>query len=190
MTVVFSEEQIQARVKEMAQEISRAYAGEVLHAVGILENGFMFQADLVRQLSIPVVCQFLKMETQDSADGAHPWRKIEYGHLGDVAGKNLLLVDAMVDSGITLDHLVQQLLLRKPKSLRIAALVNREDRRRVSLQVDYPGFTWDGGHLAGYGLDQNGLYRNLPYVAAIAPQAAGMAQGERGKSIEEGAGRK
>jgi hypoxanthine phosphoribosyltransferase len=80
---------------------------------------------------------------------------------------HLLLVDAMVDSGITLDHLMQQLTLKKPKSLRTAALVNREDRRRVALPLAYVGFTWEGGHLIGYGLDHKGLYRNLPYMASM-----------------------
>ena len=169
MKTVFSEKQIQQRVDALAEQISRDYQGETLHAVGILESGFMFLADLVRRLEGPVVCHFLKMESVDTAETGTPRRNILYGSFGDVAGNNLLLVDAMVDSGITLDHLVQQLLLKKPKSLRTAALVNREDRRRVPLELDYVGFSWTGDHLVGYGLEKDGLYRNLPYVAAMAP---------------------
>ena len=168
METVFSEEQIQARIQLMAREISRDYGRETIHAIGMLESGFVFLADLVRKITSPVVCHFLKMDMVDSQAAGHlPVRSILYGSLGEVAGKHLLLVETMVDSGVTLDHLAQQLLLKNPKSLRTAALVDREDRRRVALPLAYVGFKWEGGHLIGYGLDQNGLYRNLPYLAAL-----------------------
>lgn len=168
MQAVFSEEQIQKRIQAMGQDISRDYGQEVVQAVGILEDGFMFLADLVRRVTAPVVCHFLKVEVVDSQESGHqPRRNIVYGSLGEVQGKNILLVDAMVESGITLDHLVQQLTLKKPKSIRTAALVSREDRRKVPVQIDYEGFNWDGGRLVGYGMAENGLYRNLPYVASI-----------------------
>jgi hypoxanthine phosphoribosyltransferase len=171
LKIAFSEEQIQTRVRAMAEEISRQYDGEVVHAVGILENGVMFLADLVRRLSCPVVCHFLKMETvEDSVEAGHqPRRSILYGPVGNIGGQNILLVDMLVDSGITLDHLVQQMLLiHKPKSLRTAAMVDREDRRRVPFRLDYTGFPWVGTNLlVGYGLAKDGLYRNLPYVAEL-----------------------
>jgi len=152
----------------MGEQISGDYAGEPVYAVGILENGFMFVADLVRRFTCPVVCHFLTMETVDTQETGHQERRnIAYGHLPNVEGKNILLVDALVDSGITLDHLVQQLWVKKPKSVRTAALVDREDRRRVLLHLNYAGFAWDGGHLVGYGMEKGGLYRNLPYVATL-----------------------
>jgi hypoxanthine phosphoribosyltransferase len=172
LETAFSEEQIQERIQLMGKEISKDYGQEPLHAIGILDAGFMFLADLVRKISTPVVCHFLKMEMADSQESGHqPVRSILYGSLGEVEGNHILLVETMVDSGITLDHLAQQLSLKKPKSLRTAALVNREDRRRVALPLAYVGFTWDGGHLVGYGLDQNGLYRNLPYLGAVSSNA-------------------
>ena len=172
MNTVFSEDQIRERITRLAQEISKDYGQETIHVVGILESGFIFVADLVRKITSPVVCHFLKMEMVDRQETGHqPWRSIVYGSLGEVAGKHLLLVDLMVDSGITLDHLMQQLMMKSPKSLRTAALVNREDRRRVALPLTYVGFTWEGGHLIGYGLAQDGLYRNLPYIAAVNPGA-------------------
>jgi len=168
LKVAFSEEQIQTRVRAMAEQISRDCNQEVLHAIGILDEGFMFLADLVRRLSCPVVCHFLKMESTDSREAGHqPRRSILYGPVGDISGQNILLVDMVVDSGITLDHLVQQMLLHRPKSLRTAVLLDREDRRRVDLRLDYAGFPWTGGHLVGYGLEHSGLYRNLPYVAEL-----------------------
>jgi hypoxanthine phosphoribosyltransferase len=169
LKTAFSEEQIQARVGAMAEEVSRAYEKEVVHAVGILENGFMFLTDLVRRLSCPVVCHFLKMETvEDSVEAGHqPRRSILYGPVGNISGQNILLVDMLVDSGITLDHLVQQMLLHKPKSLRTAALVDRAEGRKVEFRPDYAGFPWSGSRLVGYGLEKDGLYRNLPYVAEL-----------------------
>ena len=164
----FSEDQIQERVQMMGKEISKDYGQENVYVIGILEAGFMFMADLVRKITSPVVCNFLKMEMADSQESGHqPVRSIMYGTLGEVEGKHLLLVETMVDSGVTLDHLTQQLALKKPKSLRTAVLINREDRRRVALPLAYVGFTWDGGHLAGYGLGYNGLYRNMPYLGAM-----------------------
>lgn len=170
MKVAFPEEQIQARTREMAEAISRDYGKEVVYAFGLLENGFMFHADLVRRLTCPVICGFVKMEIVDTVESGHqPRRNIVYESLGDIAGKNILLVDALVDSGITLDHLIQQLLFHQPKTVRTAALVDREDRRRVPLRLDYAGFSWSGNHLVGYGLEKDGLYRNLPYVAELPP---------------------
>ena len=158
----------------MAEEISRDFGSEVVHAIGILEEGFIFLADLVRRLSCPVVCHFLKMQTADSVETGHqPRRNILYGPVGDISGQNILLVDMLVDSGITLDHLVQQMLLHKPKTLRTAALVDRQDRRRVDFRLDYAGFQWNGNHLVGYGLEKGGRYRNLPYVAELTAEGTG-----------------
>jgi hypoxanthine phosphoribosyltransferase len=170
LEVVFSEEQISHRVQELGEQISRDYGSDEVHAIGILDNGFVFLADLVRKMSCPVICHFVRMETTDTFLGDFPIRSIGYGPIADIQGKNILLVDALVDSGITLDHLVQQLKMKKPKSVRTAALIDRESRRRVSFQVDYAGFAYDGNHLLGYGMEKNGLYRNVPYVAAIPPK--------------------
>ena len=173
MKIVFSEEQIHNRVRAMAEDISRDHGNEVVHVVGILENGFVFLSDLIRVLRCPVVCHFMVMEAVDSTEAGHQTRRnIAYGPIGDITGKHILLVDAVVDSGITLDHLIQLLQSHNPKSLRTAVLVDREDRRRVDCRVDYAGFQWTGGRLVGYGLEKDGLYRNLPYVAELPPDAS------------------
>ena len=167
MKTAFSEEQIQVRVRALAEEISRDYNGEIVHAIGILESGFMFLADLTRRLTVPVECSFLQMESQDVDEEGHPVRRITFSSPGPIKGQHVLLVDAMVDSGITLDHLVQQIQMQRPRSVKTAVFINREDHRRVSLRIDYLGFTWKGEHLVGYGMDKGGLNRNLPYVAAL-----------------------
>jgi len=177
LQVVFSEEQIRKRVLELASDISRDYGDEAIHVVGILGNCFIFVADLVRQLTCPVVCHFTKMEFRDTVTGTQELRSIVYDPIAGLKGKNVLLVDVLIDSGITIDHLVQQLLLKKPKTVQTAALVDREDRRRLPFRVNYAGFSWEGGHLVGYGMEKDGLYRNLPYVAAI-PTAVNATSGE------------
>lgn len=161
------------RVLAMAHDISRDHGEEVVHVYGILQNAFIFMADLVRTVRCPVICHFMEMESVETKEAGHqPWRKIGYGSIGDVAGQNILLVDAVVDSGITFDHLAQQLLLHNPKSLRTAVLISREDRRRVDCRLDYVGFQWTGGRLVGYGLDKDGSCRNLPYVAELPAEAS------------------
>src|SRR3970282_353262 len=103
----------------MGEEISRNFGKEQVHVIGILENGFMFLADLVRRLTCPVLCEFVTISATDTlAAGHQPLRSIGYGPIRDVEGKNILLVDAIVDSGITLDHLAQQLMVKRPKSVR------------------------------------------------------------------------
>ncbi len=185
MEIAFSEEKIQRRVRQIAGDISRDYGQDVVEAVGILDNGFMFLTDLVKHLTCPVICHFLKVEAIDTVEGGRPRRNVVYSPIAQVQGKNLLLVDAIVESGVTLDHLVQQLLLKKPKSVRTAALINREDRRHLPFSVDYSGFPWDGSYLVGYGLAKDGLYRNLPYIALDAP-AADRGENRRGINKKEG----
>lgn len=167
MKTAFSEEQIQVRVRALAQEISRDYNGEILHAVGVLDTAVMFLADLVRRITVPVNCHFVRMASTDGLEAGIPVRQIHFSAPGKIAGQHVLLVDTMVDSGITLDHLAQQLLIENPRSVKTAVLINREDHRRVQMRVDYVGFPWKGEHLVGYGLEQEGLYRNLPYLATI-----------------------
>jgi len=171
LKLAFTEEQINKRLQEMVLEISKDYGDETVHVVGIMEDGFVFMADLVRKLTCPVVCHFAKFEPQDIVMGSQPIRSISYSPITGVEGQNILLVATIVDSGITLDYLVQHLLLKNPKSVRTATLVDLEDRRRVALSMNYAGFPWNSGHLVGYGLAKDGLYRNLPYIAVI-PSAA------------------
>ncbi len=169
MEVAFSEEKIQKRVRQIAGEISRDYGEEVVEAVGILDNGFMFLTDLIKHLTCPVICHFLKVEAIDTMERGRMRRNVVYSPLEQMQGKNLLLVDAIVESGVTLDHLVQQLLLKGAKSVRTAALIDRENKRHLHFRLDYLGFPWDGSHLVGYGLENDGLYRNLPYMALYPP---------------------
>jgi hypoxanthine phosphoribosyltransferase len=167
LKVVFDEKEIRKRVRELAKQINRDYAGKTLHVVGILENCFVFMADLVRALTVPVVCSFVRSQVRDSDSGLVAMREIMYIPPVKAAGTDLLLVEGVLQSGITLDHLCRTLLAQQPASLRTATLIDKADERRIDVPVDYAGFTISGRFLVGYGLGYQEQYRNLPYLARI-----------------------
>jgi hypoxanthine phosphoribosyltransferase len=165
LRVVFTEKQIQKRVREMAREINRDYQGKTLHVVGVLENCFMFMPDLVRCLSVPVICHFVKAEVHDSSSGGVALREIMYTPRVEAAGKDVLLVDGILQSGVTLDHLCRYMLGQNPSSVRTASLVEKTEERKVDVATDYVGFKSIAKFLVGYGLGYREQYRNLPYIA-------------------------
>lgn len=165
--VVYSPQQIQKRVRELAAQINRDYMGKTLFVVGILENCFLFMSDLVRAIKVPTVCLFLKAEVHDSKAGDAPVREIMYTPKVDATGKDILLVDAILQSGVTLDHLYRYMLGRGANSVRTAMLVEKTDERKVDVATDYVGFKNKGKFLLGYGLAYEGKYRNLPYIATL-----------------------
>jgi hypoxanthine phosphoribosyltransferase len=168
LKVVVEEKVIRKRVRELARQINRDYAGKTLHVVGVLENCFVFMADLVRALTIPVVCYFVRSQVRDSDSGFVAMREILYIPPVDAAGKDLLLVEGVLQSGITLDHLCRTLLGQQPASLRTATLIDKTDERKVDVPVDYAGFQLSGRFWVGYGLGFQDRYRNLPFLARIA----------------------
>jgi hypoxanthine phosphoribosyltransferase len=167
LRVVFTAQQLQRRVRALAKQLNRDYQGKTLHVVGILENCFVFMGDLIRLLSVPVICYFVRPEVYDTAPGGVPMREIKYTPPVDAAGKDILLVDGILQSGLTLDHLYRYILGHNPSSVRTATLVEKTDERKVAVPTDYVGFRTAGKFLAGYGLAYQGKYRNLPYVAAV-----------------------
>jgi len=167
LRTVIPAEQIQKRVREMARQISDDYRGKTLHALAVLENGFMFMADLVRELEVEVICQFIKPRyKQLPAAGAADFLEIFFSHDGDVGGRHVLLVEGLVHTGIPDDFLMGDLRGRGAASVKLAALLDRQAARRVQLQPDYFGFLVDEKYLVGYGLGQPGqTQRNLPFLA-------------------------
>lgn len=163
--VVYTRAQIQKRVREMASKINRDYQGKTLFVVGILENCFLFMADLVRALKIPTVCLFLKAEVRESKAGDAPVHEIMYTPKVEANGKDILLVDGILQSGVTLDHLYRYMMGQNASSVRTASLVEKTNERKVDVPVDYVGFKNRGKFLLGYGLAFEGKYRNLPYIA-------------------------
>jgi hypoxanthine phosphoribosyltransferase len=170
--VVLSTEQIQNRIREMGLQISQQLSGDLegrsLYVAAMLDNGFMFMSDLVRHLTVPVVCQFMKLESRDLVEGGHERRQILHTPLVGIEGCDFLLVDAVLHTGITLDYFIQQLHRKGARSVRIAVLIDKPEERRVDLKPDYWAFRVNGRFLVGYGLGHHDLYRNLPYVANMA----------------------
>lgn len=162
--VVLTAGQIAKRVQEMARQISEDYRGNTIYAVGVLENGFIFMADLVRDLEVPVVCQFLKSESRETKSGAEIFFSSEL----DVKGQDVLLVEALVQSGVTTAFLMESLRGRGASSVKLAVLLDKQRARRVDLQPDYFGFLMNEDYVVGYGLGAPHAGRNLPYIAAKA----------------------
>ncbi len=168
---VITTEQIQKRVKELARQISDDYKGQTIQMLAVLENAFMFQADLVRALDVPVVCQFIKPRyTRPPSGAAHDVMEIFFSHEPDIRGQHILLVEGLVHSGVTSEFLMNDLRSRGAASVKLVTLLDRQAARRVPLQPDYFGFLVDETFLVGYGLGAvEQTSRNLPYLAAANP---------------------
>ncbi len=163
LRTVISAEQIQKRVREMGRQISADYRGQTIHTLALLENGFMFVADLVRALDVPVICQFIKPQYHSGEV-----LEIFFSHGSDIRGQHVLIVEGLVHSGVTTDFLMGDLRARGAASVKLATLLDRQSARRVQLQPDYFGFLVDEAFLVGYGLGTaEQTHRNLPYVAAV-----------------------
>ncbi len=163
--VVLSAEQIRKRVQEMGRQISNDFRGKTVHVVGVMENGFVFMADLVRELDLNVVCQFVKAESKESDSNT---TEIFFSPELDVSGQHVLLVEALVQSGITSEFLIRNLEGRGAASVKLAVLLDKQSARRVSLQPDYFGFLMNESFVVGYGLGERHFGRNLPYIAGRA----------------------
>jgi hypoxanthine phosphoribosyltransferase len=154
-------EQIQKRVREMGRQISDDYRGQTIHILAVLENAFVFTADLVRTLDIPLICQFVKPQYR-------PGEVLEifFSHGRDISGQHVLLLEGLVHSGVTTDFLMSDLRSRKAASVKVATLLDRQVARRVQLQPDYFGFLVQEPFVVGYGLaSAEQTNRNLPYLA-------------------------
>jgi hypoxanthine phosphoribosyltransferase len=165
---VITSEQIQKRVKELGRQISDDYKGQTVQMLAVLENAFMFQADLVRAIEVPVVCQFIKPRyTRPPSGAAHDVMEIFFSHEPDIRGQHILLVEGLVHSGVTSEFLMSDLRSRGAASVKLVTLLDRQSARRVPLQPDYFGFLVDETFLVGYGLGAvEQTDRNLPYLAA------------------------
>lgn len=166
MQVLFSEDQLRERVRALAHEISRDHPDGV-HLVCVLKGAFMFLADLVRLLSCDVTLDFMAVssygERTTSSGQVRLLKDLDTG----LEGRAVVIVEDIVDTGLTLAYLQQILRARAPRSLKTACLMNKPSRRRTSVVVDYIGFTIEDHFVVGYGLDAGDRYRQLPYVAVV-----------------------
>src|ERR1700722_12698699 len=164
---VISAEQIQKRVRELGRQISDDYRGETVIALGILENSFLFMADLVRAIDVPIICTFIKPSYKQSKQGESGVLEILFSHELAIADKHVLLVEGLVHSGVTSEFLMSDLRGRGAASVKLATLLDRQSARRVPLQPDYFGFLVDEAFMVGYGLGSpEQTNRNLAYVGS------------------------
>jgi hypoxanthine phosphoribosyltransferase len=185
--VVFSAAKLAARAAAMGREISRDYAGRTVDMVAIMDNSFVFVADLVRNIKCPVVCHFVRAEIRDVNVAGYERKEIFFSPEPVLRDRDVLLVDAVLHSGVTLDFWAKRLMDSRPRSLRTAVLINKPRERKVDFQPDYFGFETASNLVVGYGLpERRGLYRNLPYVGVLDAKArkkgpAGRAKKSRKK---------
>jgi hypoxanthine phosphoribosyltransferase len=161
--VLLTAEQIQNRVREMGQKISRDYAGKNLMLICVLQNGFVFAADLIRSINIPVLCQFVQPQRKP-LDGAASHIQIHYGSEFNVKDKEIVLVEAIIQSGQTSEFLLGTMIAWGASSVKLAALIDKQTARRVPLQPDYMGFIIEDSFLVGYGMGDPLYGRNLPHI--------------------------
>ncbi len=166
---LITEAQIRARIRELGNQISKDYADQELVLVCVLRGATLFFADLAREISLPLRFEFLQISSYNNS--TQPSKDIEFIHTGSdyVKHRNVLIVEDIIDTGHTLNFLLEHLKPLNPKSLKICTLLNKPSRRQVSVHIDYAGFEVPNVFLVGYGLDYAQMYRNLPYIAVIEP---------------------
>jgi hypoxanthine phosphoribosyltransferase len=164
MKLVISEEDIGKRVRELGREISRDYEGASLVVVGVLNGAFIFTADLVRALSVPVEVDFIRVASYGDKTCTSGEVRLTKDVELSLAGKDVLLVEDIVDTGCTLKRLQEHLGKRHANSVRVCALIDKSERREAAVRIDYAGFEVEEGFLIGYGLDFAEKHRNLPAV--------------------------
>lgn len=170
--VLIAEAAIQQRVRELAAEISRDYAGTHVTLIGILKGAFMFLADLSRHLEVTSSIDFMSVSSYGMATTSSGAVRVLMDLRQSVEGKHVLVVEDIVDTGLTLHYLLELLATREPASLRTCALVRKKERHEIDIQIDYLGFDIPDAWVVGYGLDYRELYRSLPYIGVIDPDEA------------------
>lgn len=160
--VYLSAKEIQSRVKELGKMISSAYRGKELVLLGILKGSIVFMADLIRNIEIPHSLDFISISSYESVEGSPGAVKILKDLDESITGKNVLIVEDIIDTGLTLGYLIRHLEARNPDSIRICTLLDRSIRRIVPLPIDFTGFDIPDVFVVGYGMDYRQLYRNLP----------------------------
>ena len=168
--IIFSEEQIKRRVKELAEQINLDYAGKSPLLIGILKGCFIFFADLVRSIDLKCEIRFILASSYGFSSISTGNVKVGTELDFEIAGRDVILIEDILDSGITLSALRKLLLRNEPESLRICVLLDKPDRRQIPVDADYLGFVCPDEFMVGYGLDYAEGYRNLPYIASLKPE--------------------
>ncbi|GIW79009.1 MAG: hypothetical protein KatS3mg105_0816 [Gemmatales bacterium] len=164
---LFSAEEIDRRIGELAQEISRDYSNSDLVVVGVLKGAWIFMADLVRRLTIPVHCDFVRVSSYGSGTTSSGQIRLELDVTTEIRGRRVLIVEDIVDTGITSNWLLEHLKRRRPRDVRFCCLLDKPSRRECQVTIHYTGFLVPNQFVVGYGIDWNEHYRQLPYVGYL-----------------------
>ena len=165
--ILITEAELQARVAELGQAIARDYARESPVLVGVLQGAFLFMADLIRAIPIGLVTDFIGLASYGSGTKSSGQVRLVSDLSMSIEGRPVVIVEDIVDTGLTISYLKRNLESRHPKSVRVCVLVDKIERREVDVDLEYVGFTIPNVYVVGYGFDHGGLYRNLPYVAVL-----------------------
>ncbi|EEA85289.1 MULTISPECIES: hypoxanthine phosphoribosyltransferase [Peptacetobacter] len=164
---MFTEEQIREKVIELGKQIENDYKGEEVLVVGILKGANVFTCDLIRQIDLDVKIDFMSVSSYGSGTESSGTVRILKDLDTDIKGRNVLIVEDIIDSGRTLSNLVKELQIREPKSLKLCTLLDKPSRRVVDVDVEYVGFEIEDKFIVGYGIDYAEKYRNLPYIGIV-----------------------
>jgi hypoxanthine phosphoribosyltransferase len=167
ISVLISEEQIAQRIKELGEQISKDYEGKQVHLICILKGSIVFSCDLAKRLTVPVTFDFMSVSSYGNETVSSGRVRILKDLDESIQGKDVLIVEDIIDSGRTLAYLTDLLSSRGPASLNICTLLDKPDRRETEVEVKYVGFEIPDKFVIGYGLDYNQFYRNLPYVGVV-----------------------
>ena len=165
--ILIDEERLQERIRELGREISADYEGRELLLVGVLKGAVFFMADLMRSLTVPCEIDFMAISSYGASTDSSGVVRILKDLDINIEGRHVLVIEDIIDSGLTLSYLIRNLESREPASLAVCALLTKPERRQIEVDVRYTGFEIPNRFVIGYGLDLEGRYRNLPYVAAL-----------------------
>ncbi len=166
MKELISQQEIQARVEALAREISQDLQNKPTVIIGVLKGAFVFMSDLVRQLDLPVHCDFMRVSSYRGTESTGQVQ-LDLDLSQSIQDKHVLLVEDLIDTGTTLEFLLEHLGSKRPASIRVCALLYKDVNPRIRQSIDYVGFTIGDEFVIGYGMDFDGLYRSLPYIAAL-----------------------
>lgn len=165
--ILVDPETLQRRISELAEQISQDYQGKDLHMICILRGGVVFLTDLMRQITVPNTLDFMAVSSYGTSRQSTGQVRITYDLKDEIHGRNVLLVEDIVDSGYTIASVLDMLRTRHPKDLKVCTLLDKPERREVSVPIDYCGFVIPNKFVFGYGLDLDEYYRNLPFIATV-----------------------
>ena len=164
---LLSEEEVDCKIRQIGEQISRDYEGKSVHLICVLKGGVFFTCELAKRISVPVSLDFMSVSSYGNDTNSSGVVKIVKDLDETIEGKDVLIVEDIIDSGRTLSHLIEILKQRHPSSIRLCTLLDKPERREVEVPVDYTGFTIPDEFVVGYGLDYDQRYRNLPYIGVI-----------------------